>query len=161
LSESKESSDFLQTKGFVLLTADRLGEAISILKRALDIDPNNKKANLYMGVALSLKGEYRRADTFLKQAFLLSPEDIFVYFARIENSVKSGNIEKMDRFLDSLFKSFDKNMIARSLKRLDKNNIIAPLSQKILTDVIVRKMPSVDDNILGLNNIDTTDIEKR
>ena len=90
LSERKESSDFLQTKGFVLLTAGRFDEAISILKSALDIDASNEKAHLYMGVALSLKGEYRKADTFLKNAYLLSPDDIFVHFARIENSVKSG-----------------------------------------------------------------------
>ena len=55
LSKDKKSSDFFQIKGFVLLTAGRFDEAISILKTALDINQNNKKANLYMGVALSLK----------------------------------------------------------------------------------------------------------
>ncbi|MDH4206850.1 MAG: tetratricopeptide repeat protein [Desulfobacteraceae bacterium] len=161
LSEQMRSSDFLQTKGFVLLTAGRFDEAISILKVALDIDPNNKKANLYIGMALSLKGEYRKADMFLKQAYLLSPEDIFVHFARIENSVKSGDKNNIDHFLEKLFGSFEKDTIIDSLKRLDKNNIIAPLSQKILTDEIVRKMPSFADKMAELKNLDTADIEKR
>jgi tetratricopeptide (TPR) repeat protein len=147
LSENKTSSDFLQIKGFVLLTADRFDEAISFLETALEIDPNNIKANLYLGVALSLKGEYRKADTFLKQAYILSPEDIFVHFARIENSVKSGDKNNIDHFLVKLFGSFEKATIIGSLKRLDKNNIIVPLSQKKLTDEIVRKMPSFADKM--------------
>lgn len=141
LSERKESSDFLQLKGFVLLTAGRFDEAISILKTALDIDPNNKKANLYMGVALSLKGEYRKADVFLKQAYFLSPEDIYVHFARIENSVRSRDSNNIDNFIENLFGSFDKDTIISSLKRLDKNNIVVPLSQKILADAIKTKVP--------------------
>ena len=71
---------FFKLKGFVLLTAGRFDEAISILKLALDIDPNNIKANLYMGVALSLIGEYKNADEFLKHAYLLSPDDHFCTF---------------------------------------------------------------------------------
>ena len=141
LSQNKGSSDVLQTKGFVLLTAGRLDEAISILKKALDIDAGNAKAHLYMGVALSLKGEYKKADTFLKNAYLLSPDDIFVQFARIENSVKSGNKKDVEFLLDNLFKSFDKGTIISALKRLDKNNIIAPLSQKLLADAIGIKIP--------------------
>jgi Flp pilus assembly protein TadD len=152
LSERKRSSDFLQIKGFVLLTAGRFDEAISILKTALGIDPNNKKANLYLGVALSLKGEYREADTILKQACLLSPEDIFVHFARIENSVRAGNKENINHFLEKLFGSFEKETITSSLKRLDKNNIIVPVSQKILADAIVRKMPGLADKMAELNN---------
>ena len=159
LLEDKKSDNFLQTKGFVLLSAGRFDEAISILKTALGINPNNRKANLYMGVALSLKGEYRKADTFLKQAYLLSPEDIFVHFAMIENSVRNGNKENTDRHLENLLESFDRDTIIRSLKRLDKNNIVAPLSQKILSDAIVRKMPGLADKMAELNNSDTADFE--
>ena len=155
LAERKGDSDLLQTKGFVLLTAGRFDDAISILKSALDIDAGNEKAHFYMGVALSLKGEYRKADTYLKNAYLLSPDDIFVQFARIENSVKSGNKENMGRLLEKLFVAFDKDTIIRSLKRLDKNNIIAPLSQKLLADTIKTQMP-----ILANINFDTPDFEK-
>ena len=155
LSENKKSDDFLQIKGFVLLTAGRFDEAISILQSALNIDPNNKKANLYMGVALSLKGEYLKADMFLKNAYLLSPDDIFVHFARIENSVRSGDKKNINLFLENLFKSFDKNTTIGSLKRLDKNNIIAPLSQKLLTDTINIKMP-----VMANKDLDTSGIEK-
>jgi tetratricopeptide (TPR) repeat protein len=155
LAERKGDGDLLQTKGFVLLTAGRFDDAISILKSALDIDAGNEKAHFYMGVALSLKGEYRKADTYLKNAYLLSPDDIFVQFARIENSVKSGNKENMGRLLEKLFVAFDKDTIIRSLKRLDQNNIIAPLSQKLLADTIKTKMP-----ILANINFDTPGFEK-
>jgi len=151
LAESKESSDFLQTKGFVLLTAGRYDEAISNLKSALDIDASNEKAHLHMGVALSLKGEYKKADTFLKNAYLLSPEDIFVHFALIENSVRSGNKENTDHYLEKLLGSFDRDTIIKSFKRLDKNNIIAPLSQKILADAINIKMPIFSKKMAKLN----------
>lgn len=102
-----------------------------------------------MGVALSLKGEYRKADEFLKQAYSLSPEDIFVHFARIENSVRSRDKNNIDYFLETLFGSFDKDTIINSLKKLDKNNIVVPLSQKLLADAILIKMPSVQ--IVGQN----------
>jgi protein O-mannosyl-transferase len=161
LSKRKESSDFLQLKGFVLLTARQLDEAISILKSALDIDPNNKKANLYMGVALSLKGEYRKADAFLKYVYLPFPDDIFVQFARIENSVKSGNKKNVKLLLENLSKSFDEDTIISSLKRLDKNNIIAPLSQKILADAINIKLPVLVNKMSELKNIDSADFQKR
>jgi len=160
LSENKDSSNFLQTKGFVLLTAGRFDEAISILKTALDINPDNKKANLYMGVALSLEREYGKADWFLKQAYLLSPEDIFIHFARIENSVRGEDKINIEHFLEKIFESFDKDTIINSLKRLDKNNIIVPLSQKILTDAINIKMPILANTIPELKNLDTTDFEK-
>ena len=143
LAEDKNSDNFLQAKGFVLLSAGRFDKAVSILKTAYDINQNNIKANLYMGVALSLKGEYSKADTFLKTAYLLSPDDIFVHFARIENCVRSGNKENMGHLLEQLFESFDKDSITRSLKKLDKNNIIVPLSQKILVDAINIKMPII------------------
>jgi tetratricopeptide (TPR) repeat protein len=161
LLERMESSDSFQLKGFVLLTACRFDEAISLLKSALDIDPNNKKANLYMGVALSLKGEYRKADAFLKQAYLLSPEEIFVHFASIENSVRSRNKENTDHLLEKLLESFDRDTIIKSLKRLDKNNIVVPLSQKILADAIITKMPSITDHMVGIKNLDTAGFEKR
>lgn len=161
LAENKKSIDFLQTKGFVLLTAGRFDQAISILRTALDINQNNNKANLYMGVALSLKGEYTKADTFLKNAYLLSPDDIFVHFAMIENCVRSGNKENMGHILEQLFESFDKYTITRSLKRLDKNNIIAPLSQKLLVDAIKTKMPIFANNMSELKNIDIADFQKR
>lgn len=151
LSERKESSDFLQTKGFVLLSAGRFGEAISILKSALDIDPNNKKANLYMGVALSQKGEFKRADMFFKKVYVLSPKDIYVHFARIENSVRGGNKGNIDHYLEKLFESFGKDTIIYSLKRLDKNNIIAPLSQQLLADAIITQMPSIANGMAELN----------
>jgi protein O-mannosyl-transferase len=141
LAKRKKSSDLLGTKGFVLLTAGRLNEAISNLKSALDIDVSNEKAHLYMGVALSLKGDYNKADTYLKNAYLLSPGDIFVHFACIENSVRSGNKKNMGRLLEKLFDSFDKDTIIRSLKSLGKNNINAPLSQKLLAGAIQTKIP--------------------
>jgi protein O-mannosyl-transferase len=156
LSERKNSSDFLQTKGFVLLTAGQFEEAISILKRALVIDPKNKKANLDLGVALSLKGEYRKADRYLKNAYLLTSDDIFVQFARIENSVRDGNKKKVGFLLDNLFRSFDESTITSALKKLDKNNIIAPLSQKILLNAINIKMP-----IIANKNFDTVGFDKR
>ena len=161
LLEDKKSDNFLQTKGFVLLSAGRFDEAISILKTALDINQNNKKANLYMGVALSLKGEYTKADTLLKNAYRLSPDDIFVHFAKIENCVRSGNKKNMGHLLEELFESFDKDTIIRSLKRLDKNNIIAPLSQNLLVDAIKTKMPILANKMSELKNIDTTDFQKR
>jgi Flp pilus assembly protein TadD len=156
LAERKGSSSVLNTKGFVLLTAGRIDEAISNLKSALDIDAGNEKAHLYMGVALSLKGEYNQADIFLKNAYLLSPDDIFVHFARIENSVRSGNKENVNHLLEKLSKSFDKNTIIKSLKKLDKNNVFAPLSQKLLANTINIKMP-----IVANINLDTSGIEKR
>jgi protein O-mannosyl-transferase len=155
LAKRKKSSDLLETKGFVLLTAGRLNEAISYLKLALEMDLSNEKTHLYMGVALSLKGEYRKADTFLKNAYRLSPDDIFVQFARIENSVRSGNKENTGRLLGKLFDSFDKDTIIRSLKRLDKNNIIAPLSRKLLADAIKTKL-----SVLANIYLDADDYEK-
>jgi tetratricopeptide (TPR) repeat protein len=160
LSERKNSSNFLQIKGFVLLTAGRFDEAISIFKTALEIDPDNKKANLYMGVALSSKGEYRKADVFLKQAYELSPDDIFVHFARIENSVRNENKDNTDHHLQKLLESFDKDTIIRSLKRLDKNNIIAPLSQKILVDAINIKMSILANTMTELKNLDIAAFKK-
>jgi len=106
-------------------------------------------------VALSLKGEYRKADVFLKNAYLLSPDDIFVYFAWIENSVRNGNKKNVEFLLDNLFRSFDNNTIISSLKSLGKNNIIVPLSQKILANEIIIKMP-----ILANKNLDTAGFEK-
>ena len=155
LEERKGSSNVLQTKGFVLLTAGRFDEAISNLKSALDIDAGNEKTHLYMGVALSLKGKYRQADIFLKNAYRLSPKDIFVHFARIENSVRSGNKENTKHLLVMLLDSFDKNTIIRSLKRLDKNNIIAPLSQKLLVEAMKTKVP-----VLANINIEAARFEK-
>ena len=65
----------------------------------------------------------------------------------------------MGHLLEQLFESFDKDTIIRSLKKLDKNNIIAPLSQKLLVDAIKTKMPILANKMSELKNIDTADFE--
>ena len=87
---------------------------------------------------------------------------------KLENEIeRSGQLKEkyvaykinIDHFLDKLFGSFDKDAIIGSLKRLDKNNIIAPLSQKILTHEIIRKIPNFGYKMAESYNPDTADFE--
>lgn len=56
--------------GIWLTSAKRRGEAVNVLRGALDIDPYNVKANYWMGIAMKKDGPAPEATAFFRRALL-------------------------------------------------------------------------------------------
>ncbi len=62
-------------RGIYLLEQDQPEKAIEQLQKALEIEPENLEALLYMAVALRLQGETERAETFINRVLTKAPDN--------------------------------------------------------------------------------------
>jgi len=150
LSKRHDYKDYLDLKGFILLKQKRPGEAIPYLKSALRIAPNYGKAILNIGVALSLTGEHEQARWFLRRASQMSPNEIIILFSLIQNSLRTGDKQDTDKYIERLFTSFNIKDIIIGLIELPNDNLSVPVSRKILAPVIAKKLKEKSKDIAGL-----------
>jgi len=137
ITESHEG--YLNIKGFILLKQKKPDEAIKYFQKSLRLAPNFKTTLMYMGDALSLSGEYSRADWFLRRAKNIPPESIMPFFCLIENSIKAGNIQDAERYTERLLASFSIIAVKDQLIRISHDNLLLPVSSE-LTEMISKKI---------------------
>jgi len=75
LGLNTESATWNYLKGFLLLTQDKVQEALAYLERSNEIIGNNAEVLRNLGWAYTMLGENERGITILKRALNLSPED--------------------------------------------------------------------------------------
>jgi len=131
---------YLNIKGFILLKQKKYYEAIKYFQQSLRLEPNFKTTLMYMGAALSLSGEYSRADWFLRRADKIPPESIIPLFCLIENSIKAGNVKDAERYTERLLDSFSIIAVKDLLKRLSHDNFLLPVSSELIVEIIAKKL---------------------
>ena len=140
VAKAQKHEGYLNIKGFILLKQKKHSEAIEYFQKSLRIAPKFKTTLMYMGAALSLSGEYSRADWFLRRANNILPESIMPLFCLIENSVKAGNIKNAERYSERLLDSFSIIAVIDQLKRLSHDNLLLTISSKLITEIISKKI---------------------
>ncbi|NNL41872.1 MAG: tetratricopeptide repeat protein, partial [Desulfobacterales bacterium] len=140
VSIAENHEGYLNIKGFILIKQKKPNEAIKYLQQSLRLAPNFKTTLLYMGAALSLSGEYSRADRFLRRANNIPPESIMPLFCLIENSMKAGNIKNAERYTDRLLASFSLIAVRDQLMRSLHDNLLLPISKQLIIEIISKKI---------------------
>lgn len=144
---------YLTVKGFILVRQKRPDKAIAYFESALGLDPDYQKALLYKGVALSMIGKHRQADRWLRRACQMAPHDIATLFCIIENSLKAGQMQKADMYLERLFATFDIEDVATALSVLPADNLAVPVSRQLLAPVIAEKLEEKAKGIKEFSNV--------
>ncbi len=128
--------EYYNIKGFILLWLNQPADALPYFQKALGLEPDNVSALLNAGVALSRLGHHDRAERFLKSAIQGAPEDIRSFFALIENTVRSNDLDGAAKQVRMLFKRFTLQQILDSIKMFSNNYRTAPLAAERIFPVI-------------------------
>jgi tetratricopeptide (TPR) repeat protein len=113
-SKAQEAMDLLK-QGEKLNQAGKPDEALALYQRAIQVDPNLYLAQLFMGVALDLQGNYQEARQHLAQAIELAGEQqtaqalrtMAVSYAFERNTNKASEYERRAFDLQYNWKRYD------------------------------------------------------
>ncbi len=140
-------SDYYKLKGFILLWQNQPEESLTYFRKALEMEPNNKAVLLNAGVALSLMGESSSAELFLKKASEMTSGDIRPAYALIENSVRSGDMQKANKYAEKMFSEFRIQVIINGLDLFVENYRTAPMSPELITPVVKKTLMRLIENL--------------
>jgi len=152
VAKAQDHEGYLNIKGFILLKQKKPGEAIEYFQKSLKIASSFKITLMYMGTALSLKEKYKKADWFLRRADNIQPKSIMPLFCLIENSVKAGNMLNARRYSEKLLDSFSIIAVKDQFKRLSHDNLMLPVSRKLIAQIIAKELLERSKEISELIN---------
>lgn len=147
---------YFNLKGFILLWQQQPEKSLVFFQRALDMEPDNQAALLNKGVALSLAGEFTKADLCLRQATALTKRDIRPYYALVENSAIAGDQAKAEFYAQRMLDSFPVQTIIHGIKLYADNYKTAPISADIIIPVvekaIIRSVQDIETYSFNIQN---------
>lgn len=152
LSKDERRKEYLTLKSLVLLKLRKANEALACLNKVLPMDRKSYKALLNAGVALNLTGKHREAEKMLGLAKSLYPDDMIIYFAIIENSIRADNLQKADFLIEKMFEIFGTNKIVAKFGELSGNNLYVPLSMELLGPVIDERVNEIQNSKKEIQN---------
>ncbi|MGE0086988.1 MAG: tetratricopeptide repeat protein [Desulfococcaceae bacterium] len=129
LLTKSDSSIYRSMKGIVLMRMNRASEAVLYFEQVLKISPDDGRTTFYLGLALSLSGEYEKADAVLNRAKKLSIDKIAVYLYLLENCRKKNDHNCFDRYADAMLLEFSLDEVSEKTDMISHNPLMAPLSQ--------------------------------
>ena len=139
-AEGGAAPDYYKMKGYILLWRQQPDNALELLKKALDIEPENSDVLLNTGVALSWLGQYARADLFLEKARTISPGKIRYHYALIENSARAGEMEKAGIYARQMLAHFKVNVILDNFITMQDSNRTAPMALEFIVPVVQKEI---------------------
>ena len=90
----------------ILLQTGNREDAITHLQHCLNVLPDSAKAQTLMGIALSLKGEQKRAEWFLAKVLNQLPDEkqalLWMIDCQLQRSEKEAAVEYASRFLEGV-----------------------------------------------------------
>lgn len=132
--------DDLNLMGYILLKLQQPETALTYLRRADRISPQNPKIYTNIGAAMTLLKQYRRADWFLIQANRMDPENIVPLLCLMANHIQAHNKAYLSVDTDTLFKWFTPDAIQKGLQSLSENKLPVAVSAETMSDVIAEKL---------------------
>jgi protein O-mannosyl-transferase len=136
--------------GLILLKENDPVQALEYFRRAHKRYPNTPELYINIGISLNMMGYYQKADWFLQQASLLTHDDMTPLLYRIDNHIKSGNLESLDLEVNHLLEQFPIDDIREKLLQLSRDNMWVPVSIKAIKTLISIKLKTYSDNLLQL-----------
>lgn len=131
---------YLNLKAFILIKQNRPKEAIPYLKSALKLAPNSRGSLIYAGIALSLSGQYEKADELLRGANSIYPKDVSILVCLADNSLRANKNEAASKYFDALLAVLDGKSVLNFLKEQSKDPQSLPLSYELLISSIDNKL---------------------
>jgi protein O-mannosyl-transferase len=148
ISRGDAVKDAFYLMGIIYLDTQAPEEALKYFRMANRLSPNNPKTYIQIGVSMSMMGYYQKADWFLRQAGQLAKDDMIPLLYRIDNQIKSGNLESLNDEVNQLLIQFRIDDISEMLLRLSHDNMWGPVSMDAVGNLISKKLTTYSDNLL-------------
>ena len=132
--------EYFNVKGFILLWQNQPENAIVYFRKALEMAPNNPAVLLNAGVALSLMGEWDKAESILKKVAKNTSGDLRPVYALIENSARAGDMQNAEKYSEKMFAEFGIQTIMDGFELFSENYRTAPMSEEIIIPVVKKTM---------------------
>ena len=139
--------DYYKMKGYILLWQDQPENALELLRKGLDMEPENSDVLLNTGVALSRLGNHTQADHYLKKARTISPGKIRNHYALIENSARAGEIEKAKLYARQMLAKFSINSVFDSFETMRDNFRTPPIDLNFIIPVVQKEMEQMVEDM--------------
>jgi protein O-mannosyl-transferase len=156
ISEKPDSDVYLNLKALVLLNQNDSDNAWKYVKKAVSVAPGDEKTLLNLGTVRMLMGKYISAERHLMRVPGQFNRNMTALFLLIENSIRSGNIQKAETHADHLLSGFTTEQILNSLDQTSQTYLQWPLSTKLIVPVILERLENKSRKIHELANIDGT-----
>ncbi len=140
LTKHADHEGYLNQKGLILLHQKRYDEAIEHFQKSLSIVPQFKTTLMGLGVALSLNGNYGKAEIVLRRAHQTPPKSMTALFGLIENSLRAGDTPRAMDYTDKLISTYNITAIKHQLKNLSNDHFVPPLSPELISQVIASRL---------------------
>jgi serine/threonine protein kinase/Flp pilus assembly protein TadD len=141
--------------GSVLRTRGQIDDAISLYKRAIELDAAYSPAQNNLGNAFKDKGDFGNAVVAFQKAIELDPKNGFPYASMAQALAMEGHISEAEKSLDKALTLFPKDHPLRSdlLKFKEQCIRLLPL-EPLLPDLLSGKtLPGSNPERLGLSEI--------
>lgn len=140
LTTKPESAVNLNLKAFILLKQKDLENALIYIKKAIKLSPDDRKTLRNIGVYKIMTHEYDSAEHFLKRLRGPFNKNITALFLLIENSIKSGKIQKAETYADNLISEFSATQIIKALTQNAEDELEWPVATNLIAPVITKSM---------------------
>lgn len=142
ISKDDKNGIYYNLKGFILLWQGKYQEAFTDFQTALRLLPLKKSlvsngVLLNIGVTLSLKKDFELAYEVLEELIKLEPDNLYAYFALIENSVRADDEIKAKKYAAQIMSLFSVDTIVNNISVLPDNRRFAPISKKLIEPFIL------------------------
>lgn len=152
LSKKPYSIVYLNLKALILLKQNDVEAACEYLNKAVSIAPDDAMTLRSLGTSKMLLEKYISAEHYLKRVSGSFIRDMTTSLLLLENSVRSENFEKAEKYADHLLSNFSTSKILNALEQASRPNLEPPLSTELITPVISKKLEAQSIQIQELAN---------
>jgi tetratricopeptide (TPR) repeat protein len=140
LSKNGDHEEYLNLKGLILLRQKRFADAVEYFTKSFFVEPRSNRPLIGLGVAYSLSGDYKQAETVLRHALQVPPQSMTALLGLIDNSIRAGNTARATEYADSLVRHYNAAVIKDQLKHLADNSFLPPLSVEPISGIIETRL---------------------
>jgi Flp pilus assembly protein TadD len=156
IAQKPDSGDYLNLKALILLHQNDAEHAWNYLKKAVSIVPDDEKTLLNLGTAKMIMGEYVSAEHYLRRASEFFEKNLTALLLLVENSVRSGNFQKAEKYADQLLSDFYTPQILNSLDLTNQTSLQWPISPELIAPVISERLKDQSSKLRELTKTDGT-----
>ncbi|MFC1577594.1 tetratricopeptide repeat protein [Thermodesulfobacteriota bacterium] len=136
LAKDDAHERYLNLKGLVLVHQKKYDTAIHCFRKSLTFNPFLKESLMNLGIAYSLKGNYRNAESYLIRAHQVHPKNMIPLMGLIENRLRAADFKGAQKYAGILSSTYRRAAIKNQLQSLSKDHLSLFLSAESISAVI-------------------------
>ncbi len=153
LARRGNSKVYLFLKGELLLKQRRPAEALRYFRKALQAGRSDQKTLLNIGISLNQIQQYHQAEWFLGQVKSKWPDDIRAYIYLIDSSIKAGDPDVTEQYLNELVTGFKVDVLILKMKNCFEDYYLTHPSRDLLCSAVGDKISRLADHMARIGDL--------